>query len=116
MRKYLLAVLGAVVLFAGASDVSAQRDGKNRWVNVVNKSSFVMVAVYAVPSRYRRAHVDGRDLIPNETIAPGSYLQVNFDLGDGECMLDLRARGSDGRDWTRRNFNVCSETDWTLVN
>jgi hypothetical protein len=96
--------------------VSAQRDQKNRWVNVINKSNYVMVAIYAVPSRLRRANVDGRDLIPNDTIAPGSYIQVNFDLGDGECVLDVRARGADGRDWTKRNFNVCAEENWTLVN
>lgn len=112
----MLAVFGATVLFATVEDVSAQRDQKNRRVNVVNKTSYVMVAICAVPSRLRRANVEGPHLIPNDTIAPGTYLQVNFDVGDGECMLDVRARGADGRDWTKRNFNVCAEENWTLVN
>jgi hypothetical protein len=116
MRRYVLAVLCVTAFFATVGQVSAQRDQKNRWVNVVNKSSITMVAIYAVPSRLRRADVGGRDLIPNDTIAPGTYLQVNFDLGDGECLLDLRAKGNDGRTWTRRNVDVCAVEDWTLTN
>ena len=116
MRKHLLAVLGLAVLLTTSGKVSAQRDQMNRWVNVINNTSYVMVAIYAVPSRHRLANVDGRDLIPNDTIASGRYLQVNFDLGDGECVLDLRARGNDGRDWTQRNVDVCSIQDWTLRN
>jgi hypothetical protein len=117
MRRYVLAAVGATVLLACAGDVSAQgRDDKNRWVNVTNKSSFTMMAVYAVPSRLRRAHIGGPDLIPGKTIAAGTYLEVNFDLGDGECLLDLRARGSDGRDWIERKFDVCVQSNWNLVN
>jgi hypothetical protein len=120
LRKYLLAAMGAALLLAIAGDVSAQygrsRDGQNRFVNVVNKSSYTMVAVYAVPSSWRRSQVDGPDLIPNDTIASGSYLGVDFDLGNGECVLDLRARGNDGRDWIERNFNVCTQRNWNLVN
>ena len=116
MRRHLLALVGAAAVLAAAGDASAQRKQENRWVNVVNKTSYVMVAIYAVPSRFRQAYVGGQDLIPNDTIAPGSYLPVNFDLGDGECLLDLRARGADGRDWTQRNVNVCAVSDWTLTN
>jgi hypothetical protein len=120
MKKYLLAAVGAALLFASAGDVSAQygrsRDGQNRWVNVVNKSSYTMVAVYAVPSRWQQSQIDGPDLIPNDTIAPGRYLAVNFDLGDNECLLDLRARGSDGRDWIERRFDVCRQRNWNLIN
>jgi hypothetical protein len=116
MRKYLLAAIGAAFLLAPAS-VSAQYGGQNRWVNVVNKSSYTMVAVYAVPSSWRRSQIDGPDLIPNDTIAPGRYLDVNFDrASNGECLLDLRARGSDGRDWIERNFNVCTQRNWNLIN
>jgi hypothetical protein len=120
MRKYFLAAIGAALFLASAGDVSAQqygrRDGQNRWVSVSNNSSFTMVAIYAAPSSQRQAHIGGPDLIPNDTIGPGRYLSVNFDLGDGECLLDLRARGSDGRDWIERRFNVCTQTTWNLVN
>jgi len=120
MRRYLLAAIGALLLLATAGNALAQRygsgDGQNRWVSVTNDSSFTMVAIYAVPSRLRQSFVGGPDLIPNDTIRPGSYLRVNFDLGDRECWLDLRARGSDGRDWIERNFNVCAEGTWRLVN
>ena len=116
MRRYLLAAVAALLLLATAGDALAQRDGQNRWINVTNNSSFTMVAIYAVPSRLRQAFIGGPDLIPNDTIAPGTYLAVNFDLGDGECWLDLRARGADGRDWIERNFNVCTQRNWNLVN
>jgi hypothetical protein len=118
MRRHVLAAVGAAALLASASDVSAQQsnDGRNRWVNVTNNSSFTMMAVYAVPSRYRQAHIGGRDLIPNATIPSGTYLEVNFDLGDGECLLDVRARGSDGRDWIERRFDVCNNRNWNLRN
>ena len=115
MRRHLI---GAALLLATASAVWAQnsRDGQNRWVSVANNTSYTMVAIYAVPSRDRRAQIAGPDLIPNDTIPPGRYLDVNFDLGDGECVLDLRARGSDGRDWIERRFNVCAQKNWNLVN
>jgi hypothetical protein len=120
MRKSLLAAIGAALLLAFAGDASAQLgnsgDGRNRRVSVTNNSSFTMMAVYAIPSYLRRARIEGPDLIPNNTIAPGTYLDVNFDLGDGECYLDIRARGSDGRDWIIRNYNVCTQTTWNLVN
>jgi len=117
MRRYVLAAAAATALLACTGDVSAQsRDGKNRWVNVTNKSSFTMMAIYAAPSRFRQAHIGGPDLIPNATIPSGTYLEVNFDLGDGECLLDLRARGSDGRDWIERRFDVCAQGNWNLVN
>jgi hypothetical protein len=118
MRRHVLAAVGAAaLLLACASVVSAQsNDGRNRWVNVTNNSSFTMVAVYAVPTRLRLAHIGGPDLIPRDTIPPGTYLEVNFDIGGGECLLDVRARGSDGRDWIERRFDVCSNRNWNLSN
>jgi hypothetical protein len=120
MRKHVSAAIGAALLLGLASNAWAQLghpgDGSNRWVTVNNISRHTVMAVYAVPSYRQRVRIDSPDLIPNDLIGSDRYLRVNFDLGNGECLLDIRARGSNGRDWIVRNFNVCVESGWNLVN
>ena len=120
MRKYLLAAIGAVFLLAPVGAALAQlgdsRDGRNRWVRINNNSNYDVMAVYAVPSRWRRSRISSRDLIPADVIGRGQYLDVNFDLGTRDCVIDIRAPGSNGRDWIKRGLNVCVESDWNLVN
>jgi hypothetical protein len=91
-------------------------DGRNRWVRLNNYSNYSVVAVYAVPSYHRVARIDSPDLIPNTVIQPGRYYEVNFDLGNRECVLDIRAAGSDGSEWVFRSVNVCSMSDLNLRN
>jgi hypothetical protein len=101
------------------SVASAQNsyDGKNRWVTIFNDSYATVITVYAVPSHHGMSYISGQDWIPNTTIRPRESYNVNFDDGRGTCYYDLRATSEvTGRDWIRRNFNVCAESTWTLVN
>lgn len=120
MRKHVLAAIGAALLLGLAGNAWAQfghsGDGRNRWVSVNNNSGYTVTAIYAVRSYLNRRIIDGPDWIPNDVIPSGRYLRVNFDLGDGECLLDIRAAGSNGRDWIARSVNVCTESSWNLVN
>jgi hypothetical protein len=120
MRKHVLAAISAALLMGLAGDAWAQLghtgDGRNRWISINNNSGHTVLAIYAVPSYTNRNHIDSPDFIPNDVILPGRYLRVNFDLGNGECLLDIRASGSNGRDWVARSVNVCTESGWNLVN
>ena len=121
MRKpFLAAIIGMALWLASVGSAWAQvgnsGDGKNRWVRLNNYSNYSVVAVYAVPSYYRIARIDSSDLIPNTVIQPGRYYEVNFDLGNRECVLDIRGVGSDGSEWVFRSVNVCSMTDLNLRN
>jgi hypothetical protein len=120
MKKLLTAVIGSALLVASAVGASAQLgysgDGQDRRVTITNYSNFVITHVFAVPSRWGSRAVNSPDFIPGAVIGPGQNYGVNFDRGDNECMLDIRAVDGRGGEWVRRGFNVCVETQWTLRN
>jgi len=115
MRKFVLGALLCAILIAPTSDAPAQtNDGKDRWVRLTNSSQYrTVINVYAVPSHYNVRDPGGRDWLIG-TLSPGQFQNINFDDGRGTCFYDLRAFGSHDTRWTRRNFNVCAETDWSV--
>jgi hypothetical protein len=120
MKKLLSAAIGTALLLASTGGALAQLgysgDGLDRRVAINNYSGYVITYVFAVPSRWGVRVVNSPDFIVGAVIGPGQYYNVNFDRGDRECILDIRAIDGRGGEWVRRGFNVCAETQWSLRN
>ncbi len=114
LSRLLMAALAVMLL--GSIEVSAQgkQDTKNRKVLILNDSSRTISLVYAEPTGKNNSMVGGSDWIPNDTLAPGQFVTVNFDDKRGTCILDLQGYG-DSNTWTERRFNVCGLDWWRLV-
>ena len=81
---------------------------------MINSSKFrTLLNVFAVPSQYNAQDPGGKDWLVG-TLAPGQNQNINFDDGRGTCVCDLRAIGTQNSRWTKRDFNVCGETEWDL--
>ena len=101
-----LAVLSGAALCAAPAFAADMR------ILVNNESPTAVVEVHGTPT-----YVDdwGIDVLGNNIIYAGDDLSVNFNSRSarGECVLDVRAVGADGRTWQRR-MNVCRQAEWTL--
>lgn len=102
----------ATVCLLGSLTSFAQ-SGENRRVRIVNEASSAIRYFYA-------SNVDsGRweeDLLgPLNVILPDHYIVANIDDGTGHCLYDLRAVLYDGREAITRNFNVCTQSSWTVT-
>ena len=109
----LAATAAAAILTLQAAPASARRshDGFDRHVVVYNESGQSILEVHGTPTTYQSY---GPDLIPDFVIEDGDHANVNFDVGNGACRYDLRAKMADGSTVDRRNVNVCRITRWTV--
>jgi hypothetical protein len=88
-------------------------DRENREVKVVNETSGSIYHLYI-------SNVDQTQWGPDQlgffqTIDSDRYRLFNMDDGSGHCLYDLQAVLGDGRKATTRNFNVCTQDTWTVV-
>jgi hypothetical protein len=104
-------IIGLAVL-SSAALCTAPAFAADMRILVDNESPTAIVEIHATPT-----YVDdwGVDVLGNEIIDAGDDLAVNFDSRSarGECVLDVRAIGADGRTW-RRRMDVCRQVQWTL--
>lgn len=108
VRAFLRVILTAAVLFGIALQASAE----NRWVKVVNQSSYVIWYVYGTNAGDTKW---GRDRLGGEIIYPGYEIKINFTDGSNACLFDLRAETKSGtKYWNRMGANVCTLETWTL--
>jgi hypothetical protein len=121
MRKLLSAAIGtALLLFTvgGASAQGLSHDGQVRTVTIHNLSSYTIEYVYAVPTSWYKADLDivSGDFIPGRLIDPNQTAVVDFDRGDGSCVLDIKFLDTRRGDWIFRNYDVCRGGSLTLRN
>jgi hypothetical protein len=110
MRTHFFAMaLACLALLAASSPANAQ----NRVVKIVNEASMPIYHLYVTNVGEIIWGSDQLELY--ETIAPYHYRVFNMDDGSGYCLFDLRAVLSDGRVATRLNFNVCTQSSWTVT-
>jgi len=114
MKRISLLWLLAVLATAATEPAVAQqvgRDGKNRWVVVVNDRSSDMMRLYAS----RVTTDDWEENILLRPIEAGGRMTVNFDDGTGACLFDFRAIFRDSLLVHMWRFNVCVESYWRVV-
>lgn len=87
-------------------------DQQDRHVSVVNATSTTLSYLYG--SNVNRSDWE-EDVLGSDVLAPGASVNVNWDDGTCMCRFDLKAKFSDGTETIRRDFNVCTESTWRIV-
>ncbi|MEQ1510699.1 MAG: hypothetical protein ABL909_09920 [Sphingopyxis sp.] len=87
-------------------------DGKDRHVVVRNDTSTTLFRLYG--SNVNRTDWE-EDVLGSDVLAAGQSVNVNWDDGSCECMFDFKAEFSDNTETVRRAFNVCTESQWRIV-
>ncbi len=114
MRLLALIITSAFILAACQQTVfisSGGDDGRNRVVDIVNRTDTPIQQFYASKSGQRSK---GQDLLTGSAIGPDGYRTLNFNDGSGACVFDFIAEFSNGTETRRDNINVCAETAWTV--
>ena len=109
----LLSNLLAALIVVSLLTCNANADSLDRHVRVHNNSSYNLTGLHASNIA---AIVWEEDILGNGILAPGRYINVNFDDGSGYCRYDLKAVFSSGAEVIRWNVNVCEANDWHIFN
>ena len=110
IRLAVLALAGSAGLWAGQASAACS-DGRDRNVTVVNQTVLTVRELYGSPATSPTWEEDvlGADVLP-----VGQSVRVDWDDDSCECVYDLKAVLSDGREVIARRFNVCTETSWRI--
>jgi|CXWL01.1.fsa_nt_gi hypothetical protein len=87
-------------------------DGRDRHVVVRNDTSTTLFRLFG--SNVNRSSWE-EDVLGSDVLAAGQSINVNWDDGSCECMFDFKAEFSDSTETIRRGFNVCTESQWRIV-
>ena len=110
MRRAVFVSIGLMIAALPCAAVAAP-DGKNRKVMVVNLSTQSVRELYASPVT---AKTWEEDLLGQRTLAAGSSISANIDNGTNECQYDLKAVLASGKEYVKRNINICAVAKWTI--
>ena len=87
-------------------------DGRDRHVVVANATQTTLFRLYG--SNVNRTDWE-EDVLGSAVLNAGQSINVNWDDGSCECMFDFKAVFSDNSETVRRSFNVCTESQWRIV-
>jgi hypothetical protein len=113
-KNVVLAAIAAVAL-AGSAGLPAQaqtdRDGQQRWVNIVNRSGVTIREFYMTDVDTRGW---GDDRLGSEVVEPGDSLRVvptPRQRARGYCQYDMKVVFANDRSVERRGVNLCSTSN-----
>jgi hypothetical protein len=105
-------VLASIIAASVAtSAASAPADEKNRKVLIENNSGQSLDHLYASPVTSTTWE---EDLLGDKTFPTGTKKSANIDNGTVECFYDLKLVGANGKEYVRRNVNVCATAKWVI--
>lgn len=113
-RNVVFAAVAAVAL-AGSFGMTAQaqtdRDGQQRWINIVNRSGVTIREFYMTDVDTRGW---GDDRLGQEVVEPGDSLRVvptPRQRARGYCQYDMKVVFANDRTVERRGVNLCQTTN-----
>jgi hypothetical protein len=113
-RNVVFAALAAVAL-AGSTGLPAQaqtdRDGQQRWVNIVNRTGVTIREFYMTDVDTRGW---GDDRLGQDVVEPGDSLRVvptPRQRSRGYCQYDMKIVFANERTVERRGVNLCSTSN-----
>ncbi len=92
---------------------AASSDGRDRRITVYNNTDVTIWEFYA--SNVSRDKWE-EDVLTDSVIRSGDKMRFNLDDGTNACRFDLKVVFKDGVVVTKKDFNVCTESSWTLTN
>lgn len=101
----------AAALLATSATAFAATDGKDRHVKVENFTSQTLRELYASPVT---SDTWEEDLLGQRTLSSGESINADIDNGSNECLYDLKAVLSNGKEVIRRKIDVCTVAKWTI--
>jgi hypothetical protein len=107
--KFAVLAIACLVLGTGI----ARGESEDRVVKVINETSAPIYHLYISNVDQGRWGPDQLGIL--QTIDSDHYRVFDMDDGSGHCLFDIQAVLSDGRKATTRNFNVCTQSTWTVV-
>ncbi len=110
--KALAVIASSLVFLAGCVDTTTTYvTGANRVVTIGNATGVTMVRFYA--SNVNRTTWE-EDILGTSVLPSGSSVDINIDDGTGACLFDFKAVFADGDEVIENNFNVCTQSYWTV--
>jgi hypothetical protein len=113
-RNVVFAAIAAATL-AGGFGIQAQaqtdRDGQQRWINIVNRSGVTIREFYMTDVDTRGW---GDDRLGQEVVEPGDSLRVvptPRQRSRGYCQYDMKVVFANDRSVERRGVNLCQTTN-----
>lgn len=102
--KLIVAVLGL------CAAVSAQADGLDRRVRIINESEHTVMQLYA--SRVSTAEWE-EDILGSSVLGAGAAVTANLDDGTEACLFDIKVVFDHGGEATTR-LNVCKTANFYI--
>lgn len=112
MKTMLTSVAFATAALIATTGSAFANDGKDRRIDLINDTTVTMTEFYA--SNIDRNSWE-EDILDGDYLKPDNKFKIDIDDGTGYCLFDLKAVFADGDVVTENNFNVCKETNWTIV-
>lgn len=85
---------------------------EDRRVRINNRSGKVIAEIRGSPAREQDW---GRDRIPQDVLADGRSVIVDFNDNNGECVYDLQVTFADGARRDQGGVDICRVSDWTIT-
>jgi len=109
-KAALAAAAVATLVGIGGAQAQVDRDGQQRWLDVVNQSGSTIREAYMTDVGTDSWGDDrlGADVVPNGRqyrIVPTARQRAR-----GFCQYDIRLVWENGASWERRRFNLCEAT------
>jgi hypothetical protein len=111
----IAAAVAAAAFIAGPAAAQVDRDGQQRWINVVNQSGIVIREFYMTD--VETSHW-GDDRLGVHVIPPGQAMRVlptQEQRVRGYCRYDMRVVFSNNQRYERRGVNLCEATSLVCV-
>lgn len=110
MFRMLVVALLSLWSFASTAAPKHKLDGRDREVVFVNfETGVIIVALYAVNTRTEGW---GENMIVGRQVLPQQVAFIEFEDGSGDCVFNLKAVTSDGKEYIRRRVDICRDQFW----
>ena len=105
------ALMASCLSIAPVAQAQTDRDGQQRWINIVNRSGVTIREFYMTDVDTRGW---GDDRLGQEVVEPGDSLRVvptPRQRARGYCQFDMKVVFANDRTVERRVVNLCSTTN-----
>ncbi|MEE9388790.1 MAG: hypothetical protein V3U96_09265 [Paracoccaceae bacterium] len=109
--KHFAFVAATAVFLGGCVETTTTASSANRIVKIGNTTGVTMTRFFA--SNTSRSSWE-EDILGANVLSSGRSVNVDIDDGTDSCLYDLKAVFADGDVVVQNDFNVCTQSTWTV--